>query len=200
MNLKKNLLIGLGFLLIGLIILFVNNQLPDQQYTLNGNIGPEEVDIEIIKTNEYPEKLHPVIEEYRDRLIRQAAEKGIPVVITDGFRSIERQNALYEQGRSTGGSIVTNAEGGTSYHNYGLAIDFALENEAGEAIWDMEYDGNENGKSDWMEVVAIAKDLGFTWGGDWEDFPDYPHLQMAFDLRIRELRAGFRPVLATSTD
>ncbi len=42
----------------------------------------------------------------------------------------------------------------------------------------MEYDGNQNGKSDWLEVVEIAKTLGFEWGGDWKRFKDYPHLEM----------------------
>ncbi|MDR7245749.1 hypothetical protein J2W47_004872 [Priestia megaterium] len=43
----------------------------------------------------------------------------------------------------------------------------------------MEYDGNNNNKSDWMEVVAIAKNLGFEWGEDWQGFKDYPHFQMS---------------------
>ncbi len=57
----------------------------------------------------------------------------------------------------------------------------------------MEYDGNNNGKSDWMEVVEIAKDLGFSWGGDFTRFKDYPHLQMDFGLSIRDLQRGKRP-------
>ncbi|MNY82762.1 Peptidoglycan L-alanyl-D-glutamate endopeptidase CwlK precursor [compost metagenome] len=57
----------------------------------------------------------------------------------------------------------------------------------------MTYDGNGNGESDWMEVVSIAKGLGFTWGGDWENFPDYPHLQMDFGYTIRQLKSGLRP-------
>ncbi|MCG3055692.1 M15 family metallopeptidase, partial [Escherichia coli] len=48
----------------------------------------------------------------------------------------------------------------------------------GDIIWDMEYDGNGNGKSDWMEVAEIGKELGFEWGGDWEGFKDYPHFQL----------------------
>jgi len=43
----------------------------------------------------------------------------------------------------------------------------------------MEYDGNNNNQSDWMEVVDIAKNLGFEWGGDWQGFKDYPHFQMS---------------------
>ncbi|PNB52989.1 peptidase M15, partial [Pseudomonas sp. GW456-E7] len=64
---------------------------------------------------------------------------------------------------------------------YGLAIDFALQKKDGSIIWDLEYDGNQNGKSDWLEVVEIAKKLGFEWGGDWTRFKDYPHLEMIPD-------------------
>lgn len=140
-----------------------------------------------------PTELHPIVAEKTDRLVEQAAQKGITIRITAGFRSIDEQDMLFSRGRTNDGSIVTNARGGQSYHNYGLAIDFALELENGEVIWDLQYDGNENGESDWMEVVEIAKELDFTWGGDWERFPDYPHLQMTFGLSIRDLQRGYRP-------
>ncbi|MRX74058.1 M15 family peptidase [Bacillus lacus] len=140
-----------------------------------------------------PEGLHPEVEQKTEELVNSAAEIGIEVVITEGFRSIERQNDLYERGRSAPGSIVTNARGGDSYHNYGLAVDFALRTPDGDVTWDMEYDGNGNGQSDWMEVVEIAKNLGFEWGGDWQHFRDYPHLQMNFGYSIHQLKRGQRP-------
>ncbi|WHY02659.1 M15 family metallopeptidase [Neobacillus sp. DY30] len=140
-----------------------------------------------------PTELHPVVKERSDQLVQQAAKIGIVVVITDGFRSIEEQNTIYEQGRTTEGNIVTNAKGGESYHNYGLAIDFALETPSGDVIWDRQYDRNQNGKSDWSEVVKIAKSLGFEWGGDWKGFKDYPHFQMDFGLKIADLQNGARP-------
>ncbi|WP_338079456.1 M15 family metallopeptidase [Aquibacillus halophilus] len=140
-----------------------------------------------------PTQLDPVIEIYQDRLIAQAATNGINILITDDFRSIEEQNALYARGRTTEGNIVTNVQGGESYHNYGLAIDFALQLENGDVIWDVYYDGNNNGESDWMEVVEIAKEMGFEWGGDWKNFRDYPHLQMDFGLTIWDLQRGKRP-------
>ncbi|MFG6115889.1 M15 family metallopeptidase [Halobacillus sp. MO56] len=147
-----------------------------------------------------PTKLHPTVAEKRDQLVARAEEKGIEVVITEGFRTIEEQEAIYERGRSEEGNIVTYAEGGESYHNYGLAIDFALRNKNEKVIWDTEYDGNGNGKSDWMEVVAIAKDLGFDWGGDWRRFKDYPHFQMDMGYSIRELKNGFRPEVPQDAD
>jgi peptidoglycan L-alanyl-D-glutamate endopeptidase CwlK len=139
--------------------------------------------------------LHPIVAENRDRLVAQSQAIGIDVVITDDFRSEEEQNALYRKGRGEEGAIVTQVKGGGSYHNYGLAIDFALRIPGGDVIWDLKYDGNGNGQPDWMEVVAIAKKLGFSWGGDWKSFPDYPHLQMDFGYSIGELQRGWRPPL-----
>lgn len=140
-----------------------------------------------------PTELHPIVKERSDQLVQQAAKKGIVVLITDGFRSVDEQNTIYEQGRTTEGNIVSNAKGGESYHNYGLAIDFALETPSGNVIWDRQYDGNQNSKADWSEVVKMAKSLGFEWGGDWKDFKDYPHLQMDFGLTIADLQNGQRP-------
>lgn len=142
-------------------------------------------------------QLHPFVAENKDKLVARSEKIGIRVVITDDFRSSQEQDALYRKGRSDSGSIVTQVKGGQSYHNYGLAIDFALGVAGGKVIWDLEYDGNGNGKSDWMEVVAIAKKLGFAWGGDWEGFPDYPHLQMDFGYSIGELQRGWRPAERT---
>ncbi|MBM7571209.1 M15 family metallopeptidase [Aquibacillus albus] len=146
-----------------------------------------------LENNPPPTTLHLTVEKYKDILIERAEEQGITIIITDDIRTIEEQDAIYARGRTEPGSIVTYAEGGESYHNYGLAIDFALLSESGEIIWDINYDGNQNGKADWTEVAVIAKELGFQWGGDWERFKDYPHLQMTFGYSIWQLKFGFRP-------
>ncbi|MDN3018401.1 M15 family metallopeptidase [Paenibacillus sp. BSR1-1] len=145
------------------------------------------------QTTPLPTDLHPVVKERSNQLIQQAAKKGIVLVITDGFRSAEDQDRLFEKGRTSEGNIVTYAKGGESYHNFGLAIDFALKTPEGNVIWDMNYDGNKNGVADWTEVVKMAKSLGFQWGGDWAKFKDYPHLEMDFGLTIADLQNGERP-------
>ncbi|WP_244898189.1 M15 family metallopeptidase [Paenibacillus xylanexedens] len=38
--------------------------------------------------------------------------------------------------------------------------------------------------------------MGFTWGGDWASFPDYPHLQMDFGLSTAQYRSGQHPTQA----
>ena len=92
---------------------------------------------------------------------------GISTVITEGYRSFERQDKLYEQGRTTPGRIVTNARGGGSMHNYGMAFDIAF-------FHDM---NTVNHIGDWKTVSAIGKKLGLIWGGDWKKFVDKPHFQ-----------------------
>jgi len=147
-----------------------------------------------------PTELHPIVEENKNIFINRTAEQNIQVIITEETRSFERQDALYEQGRTAEGNIVTYAQGGESYHNYGLAIDYALMDENGDITWNIEYDGNGNGEPDWFEAADIAKELGFEWGGDWQHFKDYPHLQMTFGLSINQLQRGFRPTNEIDTE
>lgn len=138
--------------------------------------------------------LHPVFVAGTVALIERCYARGVNIVITQGLRTIAEQDALYAQGRTKPGQIVTNAKGGTSYHNYGLAVDFALLlNDGKQVSWDTKLDVDKNGVSDWMEVVEEAKKLGFEWGGEWRTFKDLPHLQMVFGLKIADLRAGKQP-------
>lgn len=138
--------------------------------------------------------LHPVVAAASDALIERCFARGIHILITQGLRTIAEQDALYAQGRTKPGSIVTNARGGYSYHNFGLAVDFALLLPDGRSVsWDMKRDGNANRTADWQEVVDEAKRLGFEWGGDWISFKDYPHLQMTFGLSLAQLRSGTQP-------
>ncbi|KGE18069.1 M15 family metallopeptidase [Paenibacillus wynnii] len=138
--------------------------------------------------------LNPVLVAYTKELIKQCFFKGVPIIITQGLRTIAEQNALYAQGRSKPGPIVTYARGGTSYHNYGLAVDFALLQPDGKTVsWNMSRDLDQDRKADWQEVVTVAKQLGFEWGGDWTSFKDNSHLQITFGLTINLLRTGKRP-------
>ncbi|MBT2293444.1 M15 family metallopeptidase [Paenibacillus albidus] len=145
--------------------------------------------------------LNPAVRAGTVALIQRSYEKGVPIVITQGLRTIAEQNALYAQGRTKPGPIVTHARGGTSYHNYGLAVDFALLLPDGRSVsWDMNRDGDKDTRSDWQEVIQEAKKLGFDWGGDWSSFKDYSHLQMAFGLSTKQLQAGLRPTAQQVND
>ncbi|MEC0370061.1 M15 family metallopeptidase [Paenibacillus chibensis] len=141
--------------------------------------------------------LFPVVKAAAEALIIRCYNRGVPIVITQGLRTIAEQDALYAQGRTKPGAIVTNAKGGYSNHNFGMAIDFALLMPDGKSVsWDMKRDGNCSGTADWYEVVAEAKALGFAWGGDWYSFKDYPHFEMMFGFTCAQIRAGKRPTQA----
>lgn len=179
--------IGSSFITFTLVLIAI--LLYIQSLTNSGTLMKPEMN----PSDSVPTGMHPIVEERANQLMQQSAEKGIVIVITDGFRSAEDQDRLYEKGRSSEGNIVTHAKGGESYHNFGLAVDFAIKVPSGNVIWDMQYDGNENGAADWMEVVEMAKVLGFEWGGDWARFKDYPHLEMNFGLSIAQLQRGEQP-------
>lgn len=109
------------------------------------------------------------------------------------LRTFAEQDALYAQGRTKPGAIVTKAKGGQSYHNYGLALDIVLlidkdKNGTYEtASWDMKTDFDLDNKPDWMEIVSIFKRYGFEWGGEWK-FVDAPHFQKTFNKSIIDLQ------------
>lgn len=140
-------------------------------------------------------ELHPIVRAKAKELVKLSHKAGVAICITQAVRTIAEQNALYAKGRyGNAGPIVTNAPGGTSYHNYGLAIDFALYTPDGKQVkWDEFVDYDRDGVRDWMEVVQIAKKLGFEWGGDWVGFRDSPHFQMDFGYSIARLQRGERP-------
>lgn len=138
--------------------------------------------------------LHPKIREEVKQLIEKA-ESGFPpnvkIRIVQGLRTIEEQDALYAQGRTKPGKKVTNARGGSSYHNYGLAIDFAIIYD-NVLSWDIMADKDKDGKRDWMEVVDVFKAAGYEFGGDWKSIKDYPHLQKSFGYSWQQLKAKYK--------
>jgi len=103
------------------------------------------------------------------------------------LRTFAEQDALYAQGRTKPGPIVTKSRSGQSAHNFGLAVDIVLIHE-GKAIWNIKNDYDKDGIPDWMEVVKIFKSYGWEWGGDWK-FTDNPHFQKLMGLSIKKCLA-----------
>ena len=101
-----------------------------------------------------------------EELLRRCAERGLSVLITQTLRDNEYQAQLYAQGRTRPGGVVTNAKT-VSFHGCGLAFDFC------KNIRGHEYDD----PAFFAAVADIARTMGFSWGGDWRDFPDRPHIQ-----------------------
>jgi peptidoglycan L-alanyl-D-glutamate endopeptidase CwlK len=109
---------------------------------------------------------------------------------THTLRTFAEQDALFAKGRTKPGPRVTNARSGSSWHNYGMAIDIVLlvdKNNDGvfESVsWDVKADFDKDGKADWMEIVRIFKEYGWEWGGDWR-FYDAPHFQKTLGQTIK---------------
>ena len=139
---------------------------------------------------------HPILRDELGRIYEDicAALKGRAMCrFTHVLRTKKEQDELYAIGRTKAGKIVTNARGGYSYHNYGLAVDICLIIDGKTAVWDAKTDFDLDGISDWMEIVRIFKAYGWEWGGDWRRFPDLPHFQKTFGLTITDLLAGKQP-------
>ncbi len=111
------------------------------------------------------------------------------------LRTFAEQNVLYAQGRTSPGAVVTNAQGGESYHNYGLAIDVVLlidkdGNGTHEtASWDFKTDFDDDLLPEWKEIDAIFKEHGWEGlfnkrGERW----DLPHFQKTFGYSIKQLQ------------
>lgn len=134
--------------------------------------------------------LHPNIRNEVIKIVNEINSKltgKSEIRIVQGLRTIEEQNNLYAQGRTKPGKKVTNAKGGSSYHNYGLAVDFCLLINGKEISWDITKDFDGDKKADWNEVVEVFKKYGWEWGGDFKSFKDYPHFQKTFGYSINKL-------------
>src|SRR3977135_4181957 len=68
-------------------------------------------------------KVHPKLAKGVTALIASLAAQGHTIEVVQGLRTFAEQDALFAQGRTKPGQIVTNAKGGQSNHNYGLAVD-----------------------------------------------------------------------------
>jgi peptidoglycan L-alanyl-D-glutamate endopeptidase CwlK len=112
-------------------------------------------------------------------------QAGIDVRIISTYRDIEAQNALYAQGRTAPGKIVTNAKGGQSMHNWRVAFD-VVPIWRGKPIWGTT--GTE-GKL-WGVIGKIGESVGLEWGGRWAKFPDFPHFQFTNGLTLADFQAG----------
>lgn len=130
--------------------------------------------------------LHPKLRDEAFEIYEEILKAGVNIRVIYTLRTFAEQDALYAQGRTKPGKIITKAKGGLSMHNYGLAIDFAILKDGKQVLWDLKVDLDKDGKSDWMEVVTIFKQYGWTWGGDWKFF-DAPHFEKSFGYSVRQL-------------
>jgi hypothetical protein len=108
--------------------------------------------------------------DFQDKILRLATKLSFDTILVYGTRMLDEQEALYAQGRTSPGSVVTNAKPGMSAHNWGLAADLLPVNPA-------------TGKGDWnwdagFKVMADeAQALGLRAGYYFKSFVDLPHIE-----------------------
>lgn len=104
---------------------------------------------------------------------------GIPAKIISALRTYEEQDALYVQGRTAAGDIVTHAKAGQSWHNFGVAWDIGI------------FDGDKYLEESplYDKAGEIGQSMGLTWGGDWKGKKrDAPHYQLQTGYALKDCR------------
>ena len=126
--------------------------------------------------------LLPQVKARVEDFIKACQHSGIDILVTSTYRDYESQDALYAQGRTTEGKIVTNARGGDSFHNQRCAVDIVpVVN--GKPDWDGSHPV-------WQDIGRIGKESGLEWAGEWKTFKELAHFQYTGGLTIAQLKEG----------
>lgn len=131
------------------------------------------------------DELLPVVAEKVNAFIQLCADEGIDLLVTSTYRDSESQTALYNQGRTTPGKVVTNAKAGQSWHNWRCAVDVVpIRN--GKPVW------NTTGPDGvlWNRIGELGEQAGLEWAGRWKSFKELAHFQYTGGLTIKDLQAG----------
>ncbi|MEJ8858209.1 M15 family metallopeptidase [Variovorax robiniae] len=111
---------------------------------------------------------------------------GVIARIISGTRTYAEQDALFRKGRfGNPQPRVTNARGGQSNHNFGVAWDIGIFTKAGGYLG--EGPGYDKAAALGLPVAGGV----IEWGGNWTGFVDRPHYQLALGLSVSELRQRF---------
>lgn len=128
-------------------------------------------------------KVQPVFASCLIELKKHFQEKGVEARYISGTRTFAEQDALYAKGRTAPGPKVTNAKGGQSNHNFGIAVDVGLFLPDGRYLEDTPFYREIGG------IVATFPTL--EWGGNWK-FVDEPHIQWRTGLTLAEMQARIK--------
>lgn len=132
--------------------------------------------------------LRPLVNRKKNSLIYGCGDVGQIIAVTSGIRTVDAQNVLYNQphdgiDNDKDGIVdesdekVTNAKGGCSFHNYGVAFDICfIEN--GKATWPDPSDPR------WLIIEKIGNSLGLEHGD--RGYTDLPHFQCRLGYSLED--------------
>lgn len=111
------------------------------------------------------DSLTPDTRALAEQLLALAAAEGYDLLVVSTRRTCAEQNALYAQGRTAPGNIVTKARGCMSWHVLGRAFDIAIRSPKNASA------------ADWQRIGALGESVGLKWGGHFKSFVDLPHFE-----------------------
>lgn len=130
------------------------------------------------------QSLHPTVARKAATLLanfnRELKHRSLRLIISSGYRSIDEQDALFAIGRAKPGNKKTNARGGKSWHNFGLAFDVLIIHEPGAEGTGSPYLHDTDPKLNRTllhDLDLRAKALGLECGSKFKSFPDAGHYQ-----------------------
>ena len=119
-------------------------------------------------------EVHPELARRWRRFDALCEANGLRIRATCGLRPYPAQDALYQQGRTLPGKIVTNAKAGYSAHQFGYAIDgVPATGNVGPFVPD--WDALDIA---WKQTLMLGKQCGLSEGAEWRTFPDRPHFYL----------------------
>ncbi len=131
------------------------------------------------------EELHPHVQNLCKRFLDECELAGIDVLITSTYRDHESQNALYNQGRTLPGHVVTNCRGGHSFHNWRVAFD-VVPLRFGKPVW-----GTTGADGElWQRIGSLGQLCGLDWAGNWTTFKELAHFQYTNGLTCADFQNG----------
>lgn len=135
-------------------------------------------------------KAIPLFREFLCLAKGTAATLGCDYVLISGNRTFTEQDALYAQGRTKPGDIVTKAKGGESNHNFRVAADAGVF--LGKLYLDNGSPAQKQLASRVHKVCSLhAEACGLEWGGNWKSIVDEPHFQVATGKTTTQMRKLF---------
>ena len=135
--------------------------------------------------------LETIVQPYCNAFIKKCKTQGIDILVYSTFRDNAQQDSIYAIGRTVKGSnptkskpmgsIVTNAKGGESFHNYHVAFDW-VPVIGGKPQW--------NDSVLYLKCGNIAESCGLEWAGRWIKLKETAHCQFTGGHDLAWFKAG----------